>query len=424
MKKIISTILLTSLSVFVFGQSITLDPRSTAPASVVVKGDLAIPTTNRILPSGGNNNLDRQNKSVVVFETGTTLGGIQDGQDGLLLYVLTGYKSSTNTNNESQFTILHEEATATATHRIRTHTGADFTVPSGKGGVLLIYDGSISRWRVIETVSSDIGWALSGNAGTTSVNFLGTTDAQPLKIKTNNSDRITIESDGDVGIGTTNPNVKLHVYNGNASIVTPSGTTAIFEDNTSHSVGLYAPEASTVSLDFGKPSNAKQASISLDGSNYFSFRNNNKNIIGAATSGNIDIGDVTNGDRRISFFNGVEFEYTSFNGGGFAFGPNTTLNSTNTYFNVVKDYTVIRITSVPVNCKLAGIPAPTGLESGVITYIIFDDADVEILDESASETNPNSRIYTGAGGSINISGNGGATFMYIGNRWRLIGYKG
>lgn len=419
MKKLIFTILLSSLSAFVFGQSITIDPRSTAPASVVVKGDLAIPTTNRITASGGNNNLDRQNKSVVVFENGTTLGGIQDGQDGLLLYVLTGYPLIPG--DESQFIILNEDPTATTTKRIRTHTGADFTVPSGKGGVLLIYDGSISRWRVIETVSSDLGWALSGNAGTTSSNFLGTTDLQPLYIRTNNTNRITVTADGKVGIGTTSPDAAFHVYRGNSSVVAPTGTTAIFEDNANHSVGIFGPETSTISLDFGKPSNPKYSSLSLNGSNYLALKNNNKLIIGATPNGHIDIGEPANASQSIDFLQGVSYKSYDFN--GLNSPVNTILNSTNSLFNPSKDNTVIQIRSLPINCQLNGFPAPTSLAGGIIAYLIFDDANCTINDNSTNETDPNSRILTGNGGPITITGNGGVTLMYLNNRWRVIGYQ-
>lgn len=44
------------------------------------------------------------------------------------------------------------------------------------------------------------GWSLTGNTGTTSSNFLGTTDAQPLVFKTNNSTAMTLGSSGSVTV--------------------------------------------------------------------------------------------------------------------------------------------------------------------------------------------------------------------------------
>ena len=55
-------------------------------------------------------------------------------------------------------------------------------------------------------------WSLSGNAGTTTSNFLGTTDTKPLKIKTNNQVRMTITNTGRVGIATQTPVARLDVF--------------------------------------------------------------------------------------------------------------------------------------------------------------------------------------------------------------------
>ncbi|MQP25361.1 hypothetical protein GFJ94_09825 [Flavobacterium sp. LMO8] len=46
-------------------------------------------------------------------------------------------------------------------------------------------------------------WSLLGNAGTNpNLNFLGTTDNQSFRIRTNNTNRVTVENDGQVVIGT------------------------------------------------------------------------------------------------------------------------------------------------------------------------------------------------------------------------------
>src|SRR6266851_9955684 len=58
-------------------------------------------------------------------------------------------------------------------------------------------------------------WALIGNAGTSPPeNFLGTTDNQPLAIKTNGTEAMRIDSNGNVGIGTASPGGKLHLISG------------------------------------------------------------------------------------------------------------------------------------------------------------------------------------------------------------------
>lgn len=54
-------------------------------------------------------------------------------------------------------------------------------------------------------------WRTTGNADTDShKNFLGTTDPQELVVKTNGREALRIDTDGNVGIGTTHPQVRLH----------------------------------------------------------------------------------------------------------------------------------------------------------------------------------------------------------------------
>jgi len=57
-------------------------------------------------------------------------------------------------------------------------------------------------------------WELIGNTGTTSRNFLGTTDAAPLIFKTNGVEQMRIMPDGNIGIGTQQPQAKLHIEDG------------------------------------------------------------------------------------------------------------------------------------------------------------------------------------------------------------------
>lgn len=61
------------------------------------------------------------------------------------------------------------------------------------------------------------GWSLAGNAGTAAANFLGTTDNQPLRFRTNNTEKMTITAAGNVGIGNTAPNAPLQFNTGEAS---------------------------------------------------------------------------------------------------------------------------------------------------------------------------------------------------------------
>jgi hypothetical protein len=62
-------------------------------------------------------------------------------------------------------------------------------------------------------------WNLTGNSGTISTtNFLGTTDNQPLALRTNNTEQARLDTAGNLGLGTTNPTERLTVR-GNAHVL-------------------------------------------------------------------------------------------------------------------------------------------------------------------------------------------------------------
>lgn len=71
-------------------------------------------------------------------------------------------------------------------------------------------------WKDISSfLSSGSGWSLSGNAGTNrNTQFLGTTDNVPLVFRTANTEKMTILSNGNVGIGIAQPGKMLQVHNG------------------------------------------------------------------------------------------------------------------------------------------------------------------------------------------------------------------
>lgn len=59
---------------------------------------------------------------------------------------------------------------------------------------------------------NNLAWRLTGNSGTNPANhFIGTTDAQPLVFRTNNTENMRITETGDVGIGTNTPASRLDV---------------------------------------------------------------------------------------------------------------------------------------------------------------------------------------------------------------------
>jgi hypothetical protein len=92
-------------------------------------------------------------------------------------------------------------------------------------------------WLAPSALVTGSAWALTGNSGTNpAVNFLGTTDNQPLVIRTNNTERMRVTETGNVGIGTAAPTERLQVSDGNIAITNT--------DNTARQLRLYEPSGS------------------------------------------------------------------------------------------------------------------------------------------------------------------------------------
>jgi hypothetical protein len=127
--------------------------------------------------------------------------------------------------------------TLTATDLPAITLGGDVTGPTGTNTVVRIqgrnvasavpnttgqvlgWNNTLLQWEPQANPAAS-GWSLTGNGGTTGSNFLGTTDALPLSVRTNNTARMTVLSTGEVGIGTATPAGAFHA----------AGTTPFYMD--------------------------------------------------------------------------------------------------------------------------------------------------------------------------------------------------
>ena len=120
-------------------------------------------------------------------------------------------------------------------------------------------------WTVIASAGSS-GWGLTGNSGTSaSSNFVGTTDAVDVVVKTNNSERMRILSGGNVGINTNNAGSTLDV----------KGTLRLSGSSSGY-VG-FAPASSAGSATYTLPS--------ADGSNGQQLTTNGSGTLSWAAAG-------------------------------------------------------------------------------------------------------------------------------------------
>src|SRR5262249_55059006 len=116
-------------------------------------------------------------------------------------------------------------------------------------------------------------WSLRGNAGTTpGTNFLGTTHAQPLVLKTNNVEALRIDELGRVGVGTAKPGAQLSAVS--AGGIAASGITTT-------GIGLVgAAEAGGVGVSgLATTGNAVQG-LADSGAGVFGRSNNGQGVVG------------------------------------------------------------------------------------------------------------------------------------------------
>jgi len=99
------------------------------------------------------------------------------------------------------------------------------------------WNSTSAKWlRMGVGTAESVAWLMLGNAGTNPTsNFLGTTDAQALVFRTNNSEKMRITSGGFIGIDDDAPWAKLTVSNGRLVVQNEAGYsgsgTSLYKNN-------------------------------------------------------------------------------------------------------------------------------------------------------------------------------------------------
>lgn len=139
---------------------------------------------------------------------------------GSTVMVNAQLKVGDNPTNIQKSSILELESTRQGLllPRLADTTAINALTPPDGMIIYLNADNSLrlrsnGSWKKIADLSeASANWSLKGNSGTDStVNFMGTVDGKPLIMKTNNTERLRINSNGNVGIGTATPTAKLNV---------------------------------------------------------------------------------------------------------------------------------------------------------------------------------------------------------------------
>jgi hypothetical protein len=374
----------------------------TPATKLQVFGDFSLNKRTDITTVGIQNALDRLGASILYINTsGTvTINGIAGGFDGMIVYLYTSNINTLILNNEN--------AAASFSNQIVTNTGASITI-NGRGGVTLLYENS--GWRVIGFTDETGYWNSKGNAGTVpATNFIGTTDNQSFVARTNNVERMRILNTGNIGIGTNNPDTKLHLANAGTGQTAAANTILTLENN--GDVNLNFLSGNTTSskggILFGSATGNAKGQINYTPSlNRMDFATTDLTRMSITGTGNVGIGTITP-DAKLEV------------AGSFAISGKASMTSNQNNFNL-GGKSVIKV-SGGGPFTLTGIAG--GVDGMIVHIYVTQSTDLIIAEDSGSSSAGN-KIETGSNVDITISQGGGATLMYDGDAayWRVIGFK-
>lgn len=165
--------------------------------------------------------IDNTNKNIYGYNRIIT--GTSDWLDIQLSGAGSTFKIHDNTNG-----VNWVRWTAGSTH---TEFLTNVVLPSSQIGIgttspylhsrLHIKAPSVQPWGIVAESSSNdriIGMGHDGTNGVIATSYLGSGGHSPLQFRTSNIARMTVDVDGNVGIGTTSPDSKLHLIGDGAVI--------------------------------------------------------------------------------------------------------------------------------------------------------------------------------------------------------------
>jgi hypothetical protein len=121
---------------------------------------------------------------------------------------LSNFRSITTNGNSLNFV----NGTSTVGINMSEINGG-FSANGSTRGTLTLSSGTNS----IDTYADNANAAQMNSSGTTTKFSIGTTNAAPLGLKTNGTEKLTMLSNGNVGIGTTAPNTALELASGTSN---------------------------------------------------------------------------------------------------------------------------------------------------------------------------------------------------------------
>jgi len=151
------------------------------------------------------------------------------------------------------------------------------------------------KLHISGNVRIDDGYTLSWGADTTKI--AGNSSNNTLSLKTSSTDRLYINSSGNIGIGTTSPEELLHIKNGDVGVTPYDLGTGLNIEGTTSNVGINIISSNTGQgrIYFASPSSNTAGAIEYNhdatlSNGFMKFRTGNSERMRIDGSGNVGIG--------------------------------------------------------------------------------------------------------------------------------------
>lgn len=273
------------------------------------------------------------------------------------------------------------------------------TDSSFAGATDLRYPSQLAVKTYVDNTLGNAGWGLNGNSGTTSVNFIGTTDGQDLVLKTNSTERLRIGANGGIQslqyITSTNGVSSTAIGYGWIEMFNQSGGLAeINATNITGTKSLQLPNANgtlVASVNNVTPDAAGNVTLSISGG--WSLTGNSGTTAGTNFIGTTDARDLVFKTNNTEAFRISSLGYITSNGSIYA---NTTTGTSKRFrvINTANPFAIAEI-SIPSSADVGQLILGNGSASAAVKSTNLTASRIlELPDKSGTLATEDYLVYT------------------------------